>query len=164
MARRESAGILLYSFKDDDRRKLRVLIGHMGGPFHANKDDGHWGIPKGEVEAGENPFDTACREFEEETGMKLESLDDPIDLGDVRQKGGKYVRAWALPGTYREDPPCRSNTFPLEWPPRSGKFIDVPEMDRLLWVSRKKALKKMRPAQFPFVDRLREALAATDDP
>ncbi len=156
--RRESAGILLYAFKDNNPDKLRCLIGHMGGPYHANKDDGSWGIPKGEIEWGEDPFDTACREFEEETGWTLPTRDNPIALDEIQQKGGKYVVAWALRGEWSKNPECHSNTFLIEWPPRSDKYIEVPEIDRVMWVSAKKAKKKMRPAQYAFIERLVHAL------
>ena len=158
MPRRESAGILLYAPDPDKPGRYRFLIGHMGGPFHKKKDDGHWTIPKGEPDAGEDPFLTACRELEEETGLQPIHTRNPIDLGEIRQKGGKWVRAWALPGRFLDPQPCHSNTFPMEWPPKSGRFIDVPELDRLLWADLETAQAKLRPAQFPFIERLLDHL------
>ncbi len=161
MARRESAGILLYAPDPEKPGRYRFLIGHMDGPFHQKKDDGHWTIPKGEPDEGEDPFLTACRELKEETGLEPIHTEDPIDLGEIRQKGGKWVRAWALPSHFRDPQPCLSNTFRMEWPPRSGQFIDVPELDRLLWADLETARTKLKPAQVPFIERLLRQLQST---
>src|SRR5512134_1167298 len=133
MARsRISAGILLYRYRDG---VLEVLIGHPGGPYFAKKDEGYWSIPKGEVEEGEELLAVALREFEEETGSPVRAAADSlIPLGDIVQKGGKRVVAWAAEGDL--DPSnAVSNTFPIEWPPRSGRFMDVPEIDRVAWLT-----------------------------
>jgi predicted NUDIX family NTP pyrophosphohydrolase len=153
---RISAGILLYRYRDGD---LEVLIAHPGGPFFTTKDEGYWSIPKGEVEEGETLLDVALREFEEETGSPVEAPRDTlIALGDIIQKGGKQVVAWAALGDL--DPAtARSNTFPLEWPPRSGRMIDVPEIDRVAWLSPDDARRTIKPSQIPLIDRLEAALA-----
>ena len=157
MARsRISAGILLYRYRDGD---LEVLIAHPGGPYFAAKDEGYWSIPKGEVEEGEALLDVALREFEEETGSPVEApLDTLIPLGDIIQKGGKQVVAWAALGDL--DPAtARSNTFPLEWPPRSGRMIDAPEIDRVAWLSPDDARRTIKASQIPLIDRLEATLA-----
>lgn len=159
MARsRVSAGILLYRYRDGG--VLEVLIGHPGGPYFANKDAGHWSIPKGEVEDGEELLDVALREFQEETGSAVaaprESL---IELGDIIQKGGKQVVAWAAAGDL--DPAtAQSNTFSIEWPPRSGRFIEIPEIDRVVWMVPAEARRFLKDSQIPLIDRLEAALAS----
>ncbi len=154
MARR-SAGILLYRLSAPG--SVEVLIAHPGGPAWANRDAGAWSIPKGEVEDGEAGWGVACREFEEETGQPAPRADS-IELGEVRQRSGKIVEAWGLEGDL--DPAVAvSNTFPLEWPPRSGRWITVPEIDRVMWVTPAVAREKLNPAQTVFVDRLLDALA-----
>jgi predicted NUDIX family NTP pyrophosphohydrolase len=131
-----------------------VLLVHPGGPFWARRDLGAWSIPKGECEPGEDPLAAARREFEEELGSSPPTDAEPEDLGEVRQKGGKVVRAWAIPGEL--DPSTIvSNTFELEWPPRSGKWIKVPEVDRAEWFSVEDAREKLNPAQAPLLDKLR---------
>jgi predicted NUDIX family NTP pyrophosphohydrolase len=153
MARR-SAGILLF------RRAaagLEVLLVHPGGPFWARRDAGAWSIPKGEHDAGDvDPRACAIREFEEETGTAL----DParlVSLGEVRQKAGKVVAAWALEGDL-DAAAIRSNTFEMEWPPRSGRRQEFPEVDRAAWFGAQEARAKLVPAQAAFVDRLLELL------
>lgn len=113
-------------------------------------------MPKGEIEAGEAPYDVARREFAEETGHAPPD-GEPIDLGEIRQKGGKHVVAWALGGDL--DPAAaRSNTFPFEWPPRSGRWITIPEVDRVEWFAPDEARRRIKDTQVPFVDRLLERL------
>ena len=157
MARsRVSAGVLLYRYREGS---LEVLIAHPGGPYFATKDAGYWSIPKGEVEEGEALMDVALREFEEETGSPVTA--DPstfIDLGDIIQKGGKQVVAWAAEGDL--DPAtAHSNTFSLQWPPRSGRFVDVPEIDRVAWLGPDDARRFVKETQIPLIDRLEAALA-----
>jgi predicted NUDIX family NTP pyrophosphohydrolase len=153
MARR-SAGILLYR---PGGGSVEVLLVHPGGPFWANKDLGAWSIPKGEVEAGEDPLAVALREFEEETGQRPPA-DALVELGEVRQRGGKVVAAWAAPGDL--DPErVTSNTFTLEWPPRSGVRQEFPEVDRAAWFDPATARDKLVAAQAELVDRLLAALA-----
>jgi predicted NUDIX family NTP pyrophosphohydrolase len=152
---RRSAGILLYRRGSGG---LSVLLAHPGGPLWATRDDGVWTVPKGEIETGEEAWDVARREFEEETGHR--PPDGPaIDLGEITQKGGKVVVAWALEGEL--DPTAaRSNTFPLQWPPRSGRWITVPEIDRVDWFSPDDARRRLKDTQIPFIDRLIDALDA----
>ena len=145
---KSSAGLLLYRRRGGE---LEVLLVHPGGPFWRNKDLGAWSIPKGEVEQGEDPLTVARREFEEETGTPAEG--PAIDLGSIRQAGGKLVRAWALEGDL--DPTAiRSNTFTLEWPPGSGKLARFPEVDRAEFFGLSAAKAKLNPGQVPFLERL----------
>jgi predicted NUDIX family NTP pyrophosphohydrolase len=132
--------------------RLEVLLGHMGGPFWAKKDEGAWSIPKGEYDEHEDPLTAARREFEEETGTA--PPDGPtIELGEIRQAGGKRVLAWAVEGDL--DPATvRSNTFTLEWPPRSGQLQEFPEIDRGEWFDAATARRKLVKAQGAFVDAL----------
>jgi len=149
MAAARSAGILLHRAGS---RGAEVLLVHPGGPFWAGKDRGAWSIPKGEVDDGEDPRACALREFAEETGTRLPdaALDD---LGSVRLKGGKLVLAYAVVGDL--DPATvRSNTFELEWPPRSGRRQQFPEIDRADWFGLDDARAKLNPAQSELVDRL----------
>lgn len=159
MARtRLSAGILLY--RRSDGGALEVLLGHPGGPYFTRKDAGFWSIPKGEVDVGEDDLrDVALREFAEETGHPLDvSQDALIPLGEIVQKGGKTVVAWAVEGDL--DPAAaQSNTFALEWPPRSGQMIDVPEIDRVAWCDPEGARYLVKPTQIPLIDRLETFLA-----
>lgn len=145
---KQSAGILLFR---ERRGELEVLLVHPGGPFWAKKDLGAWSIPKGEVGEGEDPFSVARREFAEETGTELEG--PGISLGAVTQAGGKIVHAWAQRGDL--DPAgFRSNTFSLEWPPRSGERVEVPEVDRVEWFPLDSAREKLNSAQADFLERL----------
>jgi predicted NUDIX family NTP pyrophosphohydrolase len=153
MAKR-SAGILLHRTAND---ATEVLLVHPGGPFWANKDLGAWSIPKGELDEDEDPRACALREFAEETGTRLPdgALDD---LGSVTLKGGKLVLAFAAAGDL--DPAgIRSNTFELEWPPRSGRMQAFPEIDRAGWFGFDEAREKLNAAQAEFVDRLEALLA-----
>jgi len=131
--------------------RLEVLLMHPGGPFWARKDLGAWSIPKGEYEDGEEPLRAAVREFIEETG--LEPRGSFLELAPVRQKGGKIVSAWAFEGDC--DPgSLRSNTFSLEWPPRSGRMKEFPEVDRAAWYDLDEAREKILPSQIPFLEEL----------
>ncbi len=152
---RRSAGLLLYRPGPDGG--VEVLLGHPGGPVWANRNEGVWTVPKGEYEDGETPWAVARREFEEETGHSAPD-GEPIEVGEIRQKGGKYVVAWALQGDL--DPnTAQSNVFPFEWPPRSGRWIEVPEIDRVAWFAPDEARRRIKETQIPFIDRLLEALA-----
>lgn len=146
-----SAGILLYRGEGDS---LEVLLVHPGGPFWAKKDEGAWSIPKGELDDGEEPRACAMRELEEEIGSSLGlSPERLIELGDVRLKSGKRVQGWAAEGDF--DPTTlRSNTFTMEWPPRSGTEHEFPEVDRAEWFAPEQARRKINPAQAAFLDRL----------
>jgi predicted NUDIX family NTP pyrophosphohydrolase len=148
-----SAGILLYRRGEGG---LEVLLVHPGGPFFRRKDAGVWGIPKGEHAPGEDALACARREFAEETGSPV--ADGPlIALGEIRQRNGKIVSAWAVEGDLDADG-IVSNTFVLEWPPRSGRQQEYPEVDRAGWFDRPAAAEKMIAAQQPLIDRLAAAL------
>jgi predicted NUDIX family NTP pyrophosphohydrolase len=150
-----SAGILLYRRHGSS---LEVLLVHPGGPFWANKDDGAWSIPKGELDPGEEPLAAARREFAEELGLPAPADSHPLDLGEVKLKSGKLIRAFALEGEL--DPETIvPGTFELQWPPRSGRTIEVPEVDRAQWFDPAAAAAKLNPAQAAFVTRLSEALS-----
>lgn len=151
MARR-SAGILLHRAGADGRE---VLLVHPGGPFWAKRDDGAWSIPKGEYEDGEEPLAAARREFEEEIGSALDAVGELIALGDVRQKNRKVVSAWAAEGDV-DASTVRSNTFEMEWPPRSGRRQEFPEIDRAEWFGLARAREKLIEAQVAFLERLEE--------
>jgi predicted NUDIX family NTP pyrophosphohydrolase len=146
---RKSAGIVLYR---TGAAGIEVLLVHPGGPFWAKKDAGVWSIPKGEYEDDEDPLACALREFEEETGTRL-GPDDVVELGSVRQKSGKQVTAWAVAGDLDPDT-VRSNTFSMEWPPRSGRQAEFPEVDRADWFGLDVAREKLVPAQAELLDRL----------
>jgi predicted NUDIX family NTP pyrophosphohydrolase len=148
-----SAGILLYRLRDGEPE---VLIVHPGGPFWRKKDAGAWSIPKGEYDDGEDPQACALREFEEETGTLL-SPAVLTDLGEVRLKSGKQVIAWAVEGDL-DAGAIVSNTFEMEWPPRSGRRQEFPEVDRAGWFGLDEAREKLNPAQGAFLDRLRDLL------
>jgi predicted NUDIX family NTP pyrophosphohydrolase len=148
-SRRASAGILLHR---DSGRGLEVLLVHPGGPFWARRDAGAWSIPKGEYSPEEDPLQAARREFAEELGSQAPA-GEPADLGEVRQKSGKVVRAWAMAGDLDADT-IVSNTFALEWPPRSGRVNEFPEVDRAEWFDLDRAREKINPAQAAFLDRL----------
>jgi len=149
MGRKQSAGLLMYR----RRGELEVLLVHPGGPFWARRDDGAWTIPKGEIDTidKEEALATARREFQEETGMAPEG--PFVALSPVRQKGGKVVHAWAFAGDC--DPATlTSNTFTMEWPPRSGKFAEFPEVDRAAFFGLAEARVKLNPAQVAWLDEL----------
>ena len=154
MAKR-SAGILLYRLADGGPE---VLLVHPGGPFWARRDQGAWSIPKGECEPGEDPRAAAVREFAEELGSAPPS-EELVDLGAITQRGGKVVTAFAAEGDL--DPAAiRSNTFEMEWPPRSGRMREFPEVDRADWFAPDDARKKINPAQADLIERLLERLEA----
>jgi predicted NUDIX family NTP pyrophosphohydrolase len=149
---KHSAGILLYRFKEGN---LEVFLVHPGGPFWARKDMGAWSIPKGEYEEGEDPVKAAQRELAEETGIELNS--PLIDLGELRQPSGKVVHVWAA--AHDCDPSkIHSNTFKMEWPPKSGKLQEFPEVNRGAWYATTVAKSKLHKGQAGFIDTLREML------
>jgi predicted NUDIX family NTP pyrophosphohydrolase len=148
---RRSAGILLHRRRGGE---LEVLLVHPGGPAWARRDIGAWSIPKGEYEPDEDPFAAARREFAEELG-KPPPDGEVVDLGEVRQKSGKLVRAWSIAGDF-DASSITSNTFPFQWPPRSGKWIQIPEVDRAEWFGLDEAREKINPAQVALLDRLAE--------
>ena len=150
---KHSAGLLLYRLTEG---RPEVLLVHPGGPFWARRDAGAWSIPKGEYEPGDDPRTCALREFEEETGAAFPP-GELIDLGDVKQKGGKVVSAWAAEGDLDADA-VRSNTVTMEWPPRSGRTGEFPEVDRAGWFGVDAAREKLVAAQAEFLDRLLERL------
>jgi predicted NUDIX family NTP pyrophosphohydrolase len=163
VATRRSAGILLFRFAGGARTgDPEILLVHPGGPYWARKDLGAWSIPKGEYDEGEEARACALRELAEELGSPPSLAEEElIDLGEVRQKAGKWVRVWAAEGDF--DPTTlRSNTFTMQWPPRSGKEQEFPEVDRAEWCSPDEARRKLIPAQATFVDRLLERLSAQD--
>jgi predicted NUDIX family NTP pyrophosphohydrolase len=153
MAARESAGILLFRRREGG---VEVFLVHPGGPFFRKKDEGAWSIPKGEPERGEEAQAAALRELEEETGIVAEEL--LMELGSIRQKGGKTVHAWAAEVSAETDVRIRSNTFEIEWPPRSGRRQSFPEVDRGEFFLPQEARKKLNPAQVELVDRLLDRL------
>ena len=154
-AKPRSAGIVLYRRGQGDG--LEVLLVHPGGPLWANRDAGAWSIPKGEYTDGEDPLDAARREFEEELGS-APPAGEAADLGEIRQKSGKRVRGWALAGDL-DTTGITSNTFELEWPPRSGRRVEIPEVDRAEWFGLDAAREKINPGQMPLLDRLADLLA-----
>ena len=149
---KRSAGILLHR---GDAGAREVLLVHPGGPFWAKRDDGAWSIPKGEYTDGEDPRAAARREFEEELGSPLPDDAELRELGEVKQKNAKVVVAWAVEGDL-DATAARSNTFELEWPPRSGRRQEFPEIDRAEWFGLARAREKLLPAQVAFLDRLEE--------
>ena len=151
-----SAGLLLYRRVDES---IEVLVAHPGGPIWARRDTGAWSIPKGAANDGESLIDAAYREFEEETGHPPPP-GEAIDLGEVRMRSGKVVHGWGLEGDM--DPSrIRSMKVEVEWPPRTGRIVTVPEIDRVAWVRPAEARRRLNPAQASFVDRLLQAIATT---
>jgi len=146
-----SAGLLMSRARDDG--ELEFLLAHPGGPFWKDRDLGAWTIPKGEIQPGEEPLAAAKREFEEEIGLKPQGTF--IELKPITQKGGKIVHAWAFEGEC--DTTCvRSNNFQMEWPPRSGKFQTVPEVDRACFFRIAEAKQKINTAQVAFLEELEQ--------
>ena len=152
---RKSAGIVLYR---NQNQAMEVFLVHPGGPYWAGKEEGAWSIPKGEFAEGEDPLATAQREFREETGSEIKG--NFIDLGTVKQKGGKLVYAWATEGDL-DARAIKSNTFKQEWPYKSGKWNTYPEVDKAGWFSIEQAKIKLNPAQFTLLERLTNLLSAS---
>jgi predicted NUDIX family NTP pyrophosphohydrolase len=155
---KRSAGLLLFRRTEGG---LEVLLGHPGGPFYVRKDDGVWTIPKGELDPGEDETAAAVREFTEEMG----SAPPPgalLPLGEARQSSGKVNVVFAVEGDL-DARAIRSNTFPMEWPPRSGRIQQIEEIDRAEWFPLEAARRKIRAAQLPFLDRLEVAAAGEQD-
>lgn len=145
---KQSAGLLLHRRRGG---RLEVLLVHPGGPFFEKKDFGCWSIPKGEFDSGEEPFDAAKREFEEETGVRPAG---PFTaLRPIRQRSGKTVFAWAVEGDC-DSSRIRSNAFSIEWPPRSGRLAEFPEVDRAEWFDLEEARRRIVPAQVAFLEEL----------
>ena len=151
---RRSAGLLLFRHSGE---RIEVLLVHPGGPFWAKRDHGIWSIPKGEYPEDEDALTAARREFAEELGSPPPD-GETIELGEVRQKAGKVVRAWAVAGDL-DAAQITSNTFEMQWPPRSGRTQEFPEVDRAQWFDLEQARERINPAQAALLDRLREALA-----
>lgn len=158
MPQRVSAGILAYRVRN---RALEVFLAHPGGPFFAHKDAGHWTIPKGEVEPGEDLLAAALREFHEEIGIALDPNATYVDLGSIQQKSSKIVHAWAVPVEWNAPPTIRSNLFKMEWPNRSGHWQEFPEIDRAQFFPLDEAKRKLKERQIPLLDRL-AGLTGTD--
>ncbi|MFD5075206.1 NUDIX domain-containing protein [Streptomyces sp. NPDC058371] len=157
MSAKRSAGLLLFRRTDGGDGvpgPLQVLLGHMGGPFFARRDAGAWSVPKGEYEPDEAAWDAARREFQEELGLAPPE-GEAVPLGEVRQTNGKIVTAWAIEADLD---PARMvpGTFTMEWPPRSGRFQEFPELDRVEWLDLDRARAVIVPAQAAFLDRLVE--------
>ena len=151
-----SAGLLMYR---GGGNSLEVLLAHPGGPFFARKDEGAWTIPKGEAAPGEDLLTRAQIEFEEEVGFRPEDVQRWIELGWIKQKGGKIVHGWGFEGDLPNGFKCKSNLFELEWPPRSHKYQKFPEVDQACFFSDEVAKRKLKATQVPFLDRLRAALS-----
>ncbi|NHC44461.1 NUDIX domain-containing protein [Motilibacter aurantiacus] len=146
---KRSAGLLLWRRRDD---VVQVLLAHPGGPLFARKDDGHWSVPKGEYTAEEEPLAAARREFLEELGKPAPD-GEPVPLGEARQSSGKVNTVWALHGDL-DVAGVHSNLFSMEWPPRSGRLQEFPEIDRAEWFDLEAARRKIFASQLPFLDRL----------
>lgn len=155
MRNKVSAGLLMYRFREG---QVEVLLVYPGGPFAMKKDAGHWSIPKGETEPGEQLLETGIREFREEVG--LEAKGDFFELGSIRQKSGKTVHAWAVPGDGRPELPLSDMTFAMEWPPGSRQIQHFREIERAEFFTIRQARDKLKAAQVPFLDRLMAMLAS----
>ncbi|MGH2642009.1 MAG: NUDIX domain-containing protein [Actinomycetota bacterium] len=151
-----SAGLLAYRRTDAG---LEVLLVHPGGPFWAKKDDGAWSLPKGEYEPGEDPLEVARREFEEEIGQAPPDESEHVSLGELRQPSGKVVSAWTMEGDL-DVSDVHSNMFEMEWPPRSGRTQEFPEVDRAGWFGLEEARRKILRGQLGFLDRLGQLLGS----
>jgi predicted NUDIX family NTP pyrophosphohydrolase len=141
---------------------IQVLLAHPGGPYFRNKDHGAWTIPKGEAGEGENLLSRARIEFEEELGIPAPTKGNWIELGSIKQKGGKTVHGWAFEGDCCPNFVAVSNSFELEWPPRSGRMQQFPEVDRAEFFSLDEAKVRIKEAQIPFLERLVEALGRSN--
>jgi predicted NUDIX family NTP pyrophosphohydrolase len=149
---KKSAGILMYRIKD---KEIEVFLVHPGGPYWKNKEEGTWSIPKGEYNEDEDPLAAAKREFEEEVGKPVNG--NFIALEPVKQNAMKLVTAWAVEGDIDADN-IKSNTFPMEWPPKSGKMIETPEVDKAGWFTLEEAKKKLLPGQVGLINQLEKLL------
>lgn len=149
---KQSAGLLMFRGRGE---RLEFLLVHPGGPFWKNKDVGTWSVPKGEIHEGEDGLGAAKREFKEELGF--EPTGEFIALSPIKQKGGKVVQVWAFEGDC-EPSACNSNTFEIEWPPRSGKIVKFPEVDHVAFFGISAAAIKINPAQLPLLQELAEKL------
>jgi len=152
MAHKKTAGLLLYRIRDS---AVEVFLVHPGGPFWAKKDEGAWSIPKGEFADDEQPLSAATREFQEETGFSMEG--NLMALAPLKQRSGKLVYAWALEGDC-DAGAIKSNLFSMEWPPRSGKRQEYPEVDRASWFTLESAKRRIVPGQIAFLEELQQML------
>jgi len=152
---RKSFGLVMYRRGD---RGWEVLIAHPGGPYYVHKQEGHWTIPKGGQDAGESELEAAVREFYEETGLAIPEQSDFLDLGVIVQKGGKHVQAWGVGCPWEEVPPMESRMICIEWPPRSGQQLEVPEMDRSEFIPMERACQLIKSSQVPLLQRLERML------
>jgi predicted NUDIX family NTP pyrophosphohydrolase len=157
-SKKQSAGILLYRMK---KNRLEIFLVHPGGPFFANKDAGSWSVPKGEFGENEDPLEVAKKEFEEETGQQIKG--DFFALSPIKQKGGKTVFAWAVEGE-ADETKMISNTFTIEWPPRSGKMKEFPEVDKGEWFDTATAKEKINSSQAALIEELVKKLESEKDP
>ena len=155
MRSRVSAGLVLYRKRDG---QLEVFLAHPGGPFFAHKDDGHWTIPKGEVETGEDMLATAIREVQEETGLGVDKTARFIELGSIKQKGGKVVHAWGVEYAGPASAACKSNVFHMEWPLGSGQMKAFPEVDRAEFFPLETAKTKVKASQVSLLEKLAEII------
>jgi predicted NUDIX family NTP pyrophosphohydrolase len=151
-AKKQSAGLLLYRLRSGSPE---VLLGHPGGPFWSEKDEGAWTVPKGLIAAGETPLAAARREFAEETGYRPQRK--VVSLGEARQPGGKVVHVWAVEDDW-DASELRSNSFEMEWPPKSGRQQQFPELDRAAWFTLGEARLKILTGQAIFLDRLEKVI------
>jgi len=154
---KKSAGLLIYRRK---AKTIEMLLVHPGGPFWAKKDEGAWSIPKGELNDNENPLAAAVREMKEETGIKVSG--NFIELTPVKQKSGKWVYAWAIEKELDIEN-IKSNTFDMEWPPRSGNKKSFPEIDKAAWFNTNEARKKIIDGQIPLIDQLEKIINTTNN-
>lgn len=151
MPSRISAGLAIYRIRNG---QLEVFLAHPGGPFFIHKDAGHWTLPKGEIESGEEYLATAIREVQEEVGIEINPQSKFLELGSIRQKGGKIVHAWAVEQDWDDSMGPRSNTCEIQWPPGSGKVQSYPEVDRAQFFPLAEAKSKIKETQIPLLERL----------